>query len=141
VADYRPVHVSKEKIKKGEGQMSTLELERTKDILGSVRDIMGFQGVLVGFAAETENIRENALNKLNRKGCDVLFANDVSRSDIGFDCKENEMTVYFATGDERSLARAAKVKHGKVIIDICTEVQSAKQAKLEASKPLEAADA
>jgi phosphopantothenoylcysteine decarboxylase/phosphopantothenate--cysteine ligase len=94
VADYRPAHIAEQKIKKSGDQMS-LELVRTPDILGSVRDEFDFQGTLVGFAAETENVEENALGKLARKGCDLVIANDVSRQDIGFDSSENEITLVY----------------------------------------------
>lgn len=94
VADYRPAHIAEQKIKKSGDQMS-LELVRTPDILGSVRDEFDFQGTLVGFAAETENVEENALGKLERKGCDLVIANDVSRQDIGFDSSENEITLVY----------------------------------------------
>ena len=94
VADYRPAHVSEQKIKKN-GETLTLELVRTPDILASARKEFEFSGTLVGFAAETENVEENALGKLERKGCDLVIANDVSRADIGFDSAENEVTLVY----------------------------------------------
>ncbi len=94
VADYRPAATSAEKIKKS-GATLTLELVRTADILGSARTRFGFAGTLVGFAAETENLEANAREKLKRKGCDLVIANDVSRSDIGFDSSENEVLLVF----------------------------------------------
>lgn len=89
VADYTPAAPADRKIKKS-GDSLSLELVKTKDILGSARDGMGFTGFLVGFAAETENLEANARLKLEKKGCDLVIANDVSRSDIGFDSHENE---------------------------------------------------
>jgi len=94
VADYTPAELSEQKIKKTEDRMS-IELVRTRDILGSARSEMGFTGFLVGFAAETENLEANARRKLERKGCDLVVANDVSRSDIGFDSSENEALLVF----------------------------------------------
>jgi phosphopantothenoylcysteine synthetase/decarboxylase len=94
VADYTPAHVSGQKIKK-EGDCLSLELVKTRDILGSARQVMGFEGFLVGFAAETEHLEENARAKLEKKGCDLIVANDVSRSDIGFDSEENEALLVF----------------------------------------------
>jgi len=94
VADYTPTQVSDQKIKKN-GEQLTLTLEKTKDILGSAREVMGFEGTLVGFAAETENVEENARGKCLRKKCDVVIANDVSRKDIGFDSQENEVMMVF----------------------------------------------
>ena len=119
VADYRPVHASAQKIKKQE-QTITITLERTPDILGSVRS-SGFQGLLVGFAAETENLEANAKGKLTRKGCDFIVANDVSGGETGFDTNENEITVFFANGDARSLPRARKADLAQIIVGICGE--------------------
>lgn len=97
VADYRPANLEKQKIKKDSDTL-TLELIKTKDILGSVRKIFNYTGTLVGFAAETNNVEENARKKLEKKGCDFLVANDVSRKDIGFDSNENEVFVLTKNG-------------------------------------------
>ncbi|MCQ2364039.1 MAG: phosphopantothenoylcysteine decarboxylase [Akkermansia sp.] len=94
VADYRPVAYSEQKIKK-DGERLIIELERTPDILGSMRDVFGFTGTLIGFAAETQNVEDYARGKLERKKCDFIVANDVSRSDIGFDSRENEVALVF----------------------------------------------
>lgn len=94
VADYTVADPAVQKIKKSDDKMM-LELVRTQDILGSARAKMGFTGFLVGFAAETENLEENAREKLVKKRCDLVVANDVSRSDIGFDVGENEALLVF----------------------------------------------
>lgn len=94
VADYRPVVYSEQKIKKS-GDRIILELEKTPDILGSMRSVFGFRGRLIGFAAETQQVEEYARGKLERKQCDFIVANDVSRRDIGFDSKENEVALVF----------------------------------------------
>ena len=94
VADFTPAGVSSQNIKKN-GDKMILEVIKTKDILGSARQRMGFGGFLVGFAAETENLEANARMKLEEKGCDLIVANDVSRSDIGFDSHENEAFLVF----------------------------------------------
>jgi len=94
VADYRPEVVPEQKIKKS-GERMTLELVRNPDILGSAREKFHYRGVLVGFAAETENVIDNARGKLERKGCDIVVANDVSRPDIGFDSNQNEVHLIF----------------------------------------------
>jgi phosphopantothenoylcysteine synthetase/decarboxylase len=99
VADYTPAAPASSKIKKS-GDRLSLELVKTKDILGSARSEIGFAGFLVGFAAETENVEANARNKLSAKGCDLIIANDVSRSDIGFDAHENEALLVFADHTE-----------------------------------------
>ena len=94
VADYTPAAPSDQKIKKS-GETLSLELVKTKDILGSARSPIGFTGFLVGFAAETENLEANARLKLEKKGCDLIVANDVSRTDIGFDSHDNEALLVF----------------------------------------------
>lgn len=114
VADYRPVQVAEQKIKKSADTL-TLTLERTPDILGSVRSVWGWRGVLVGFAAETENVLANARAKLERKGCDLMVANDVSQAGIGFDAPENEVTLLTAGGEE-TLPRMSKEALARVII-------------------------
>jgi phosphopantothenoylcysteine synthetase/decarboxylase len=94
VADYTPAAPAGQKIKK-DGETLSLELVKTRDILGSARSPIGFTGFLVGFAAETENLEANARHKLEKKGCDLIVANDVSRSDIGFGSHENEALLVF----------------------------------------------
>lgn len=94
VADYTPCLVAPQKIKKEE-EMLTLELVRTRDILGSARLEFSYKGVLVGFAAETENVVENARMKLLKKGCDLVVANDVSKAGLGFDSDRNEVVLVF----------------------------------------------
>ncbi len=92
VADYRPAAISDQKIKK-QGETLTLELIKNPDILGSARGKFSFTGVLVGFAAETENLEANAHDKLTRKGCDLVIANDVSKPGIGFDSDRNRVLL------------------------------------------------
>ena len=100
VADYRPASVPEQKIKKNSDTM-TLELVKNPDILGSARHQFNYQGVLIGFAAETENLEDNARGKLERKGCNLVIANDVSRKDIGFDTHENEVLLVFPEHTEK----------------------------------------
>jgi phosphopantothenoylcysteine decarboxylase/phosphopantothenate--cysteine ligase len=109
VADYRVAEVAGEKIKKT-GETLTLTLVKNPDILGSARSVLGFTGLLVGFAAETEKLAEHALDKLRRKGCDLLVANDVSRPDIAFDRDENEVELFYRDGRRETLARASKLE-------------------------------
>lgn len=115
VADYRVAEAAEEKIKKDGGGL-VLRLVENPDILGGVRDLFGFRGVLVGFAAETGSLERNALDKLRRKGCDLLVANDVSRSDIAFDHDENEVVVFDREGGREFLARAPKAKIAETIV-------------------------
>lgn len=94
VADYTPSTVAKEKIKKSADTI-TLELVRTTDILGSCRSEHGFAGTLVGFAAETENLIAHAREKLTRKQCDLIIANDVSKPGVGFESDQNEVKLVY----------------------------------------------
>lgn len=117
VADYRPVHFAAQKMKKTADKL-TLELERTEDILGSARSKLGFQGFLVGFAAETENLVAHAQEKLERKGCDMIVANDVSQAGIGFDSAENEVTLCLPGGRTIHLPRQSKTALARELIQV-----------------------
>ena len=88
VADYRVKEPAKEKMKKGENDSLTLELVKNPDIL---QGIPKGQFITVGFCAESESLLENAKEKIQKKGCDFLAANDISRNDIGFSSDMNEV--------------------------------------------------
>ena len=92
VADYRPSKRSLRKIKKTESSLS-LELERTPDILGDVAEQKRTGLLVIGFAAETENILANAREKLTAKNLDAIVANDVTQDGVGFDTLTNEVTI------------------------------------------------
>lgn len=92
VADYRPLKSSTQKIKKTDSSL-TLELERTPDILHEVATAKHDGLLVIGFAAETENIVANAREKLQRKNLDAIIANDVTREGVGFDTETNEVTI------------------------------------------------
>ncbi len=127
VADYRPVAVAVQKIKKAEDSL-TLRLERTEDILGSARSVFGYHGYLVGFAAETEKLIEHAQDKLKRKGCDMVIANDVAQAGIGFDSDENEVTLCLPDASPFPLPRRSKTALARELISFITQ-----QAALKAS--------
>jgi phosphopantothenoylcysteine decarboxylase / phosphopantothenate---cysteine ligase len=97
VSDYRPSNVSDQKIKKNNGNGLVLELEQTVDILAAAGRAKTSQ-VIVGFAAETENVIPNARKKLLEKGADLIIANDVSASDSGFDVETNRIALVSASG-------------------------------------------
>jgi phosphopantothenoylcysteine decarboxylase/phosphopantothenate--cysteine ligase len=92
VADYRPVERSPRKIKKTRASLS-LELERTPDILGTVATANQEGLLVIGFAAETENLLANAREKLSAKNLDAIVANDVTQDGVGFDTVTNEVTI------------------------------------------------
>lgn len=111
VADYTPAVVAAKKIKKSADAL-TLELVRTPDILGSCRSEHAFAGTLIGFAAETENLIANAREKLTRKRCDLIVANDVSKPGIGFESDLNEVSlVYSDRIDQLPLASKHDLAH------------------------------
>jgi phosphopantothenoylcysteine decarboxylase/phosphopantothenate--cysteine ligase len=95
VADYRPVNVSEQKLKRS-GPM-TLELAPTEDILGEVTRQRRPGQLIVGFAAETQNSMENGRAKLLRKGADAMVVNDVSREGVGIDADNNAATFLTAS--------------------------------------------
>lgn len=106
VADYRPAVVHEQKIKKT-GERLVLELERTTDILASIGERKSHQ-FLVGFAAETEHLEQHAMDKLRRKHCDLIIANDVSQAGVGFNGDTNAVEVYGSDGLVESLPLMSK---------------------------------
>jgi phosphopantothenoylcysteine decarboxylase/phosphopantothenate--cysteine ligase len=110
VADYRPVQAVAQKIKKTGDQLN-LQLSRTPDILAEVarlREAGRGPSVAVGFAAETEDLLENARDKLERKRLDLIAANDVSAIDAGFAVDTNRVTLLSADGVVEALPLMAK---------------------------------
>jgi phosphopantothenoylcysteine decarboxylase/phosphopantothenate--cysteine ligase len=107
VADYKPADVSPTKIKK-RGATFSLELIPTRDILDSLGHRWDRQFVLVGFAAETDHLEENAAKKLSAKNCDILVANDVSGADSGMESDINEVTILFRDGEKKKILRTEK---------------------------------
>jgi phosphopantothenoylcysteine decarboxylase / phosphopantothenate---cysteine ligase len=107
VADYKPVKVSPTKIKKGSSKF-LLELDPTRDILGSLGRRRDRRFLLVGFAAETTDVEENAAKKLREKNCDIIIANDVSSPNSGIESDVNEITILFRNGRRQKISRAPK---------------------------------
>jgi phosphopantothenoylcysteine decarboxylase/phosphopantothenate--cysteine ligase len=103
VADYRPVAQHTKKIKRGAGRI-TVELEPTPDILADLAREKGDR-VLVGFAAETDQVAEHALSKLAAKRADLIVANDVTQEGAGFDQDTNVVTLFARDGREFALPR------------------------------------
>lgn len=106
VADYKPREVSTTKIKKRNEHLA-LNLIPTRDILVSLPH-EDRQFLLVGFAAETNKIEENAKHKLRTKNCDIVVANDLSSADSGMESDENEVTIFFRGGEKEKISRASK---------------------------------
>ncbi len=113
VADYRPADVQSQKIKKGPETIS-LEMVRNPDIVATIASADA-RPFTVGFAAETNDVVAYAREKMQRKGLDMIVANDVSQSDIGFNSEDNEVTVIWP-GGEQALPRSAKTNIARQII-------------------------
>lgn len=107
VCDYRPAQFSDNKIKKTGMDTFTLTLVKNPDILASMGEKKEKQ-FLVGFAAETQNLKENALDKLNNKNLDMIVANDVSASDAGFGVDTNKVTIYDKNSNEIDIPLKSK---------------------------------
>ncbi len=125
VADYRPRSTSPQKLKKRDG-IPAVELEETPDILRSAGERKG-QRVLIGFAAETEGLEENARHKLLAKGCDLIVANPVGGS-TGFDVDRNQGLLLSTDGDVVRLDPMSKGRMAERILDATAELRRRKAA-------------
>lgn len=126
IADYRPVNYVEEKIKKNETTM-TLSLEKTPDVVTRVANLDRGPFV-VGFAAETRSMEQNALTKLQSKSLDMIVANSVGQKEIGFDSDENELTVYWRDSS-KVLSRASKSELAGQLIKLIVESYEKNTAK------------
>ena len=116
VADYTPVTVAEEKIKKKENNL-TLELTKTKDILKSLGEKKKKGQIIVGFALETNNEKENALEKLKRKNADILVLNSLNDAGAGFGYDTNKVTIFGKEGKEFNFSTKSKTEVAKDIFD------------------------
>lgn len=120
VADYRPKYVAEQKIKKTEGDM-VLELERNPDILAWLGAHKQHQ-ILMGFAAETNDVQQHALGKLQRKQLDFIAANDVTKQHSGFGKDTNQITVYGADGSVTELPVLSKLEAADRLLDLVLQL-------------------
>lgn len=97
-ADYRPAHIAGQKIKKADGEAMELKLVENPDVAAMVGSKKRPGQVLVAFAAETQNLSENAAKKLNKKNVDFIVGNDVTRPGAGFDVDTNIITIFDRSG-------------------------------------------
>ncbi|HEV2305374.1 MAG TPA: bifunctional phosphopantothenoylcysteine decarboxylase/phosphopantothenate--cysteine ligase CoaBC [Candidatus Acidoferrales bacterium] len=121
VSDYRPASPGTQKIKRAEGRL-TLELEPTTDILAELGRDKGSR-ILVGFAAETERLAENARRKLAAKGADMIVANDVTKEGAGFDTDTNVVSFFLRDGREIELPKMSKFDVANRILDQVAEIR------------------
>ncbi|HKA16049.1 MAG TPA: bifunctional phosphopantothenoylcysteine decarboxylase/phosphopantothenate--cysteine ligase CoaBC [Myxococcota bacterium] len=129
VADFRPVAVSDRKIRKedlAEGTGIALELVRNPDILAELCRAKGSR-VIVGFAAESEDVIAAARRKIARKGCDLLVANDVSAADSGFDVDRNTVSFVWPGGDVESLPPLGKDEVADRLLDRVAKLLGARE--------------
>ncbi|HQR38919.1 MAG TPA: bifunctional phosphopantothenoylcysteine decarboxylase/phosphopantothenate--cysteine ligase CoaBC, partial [Blastocatellia bacterium] len=126
VADYRPVRAAELKIKKSDAGM-TIDLERTTDILAELGRRKG-TAVLVGFAAETDNVIDNARAKLDGKNADVIVANDVTAEGAGFDVDTNVATLVGRGGRVDELPRMSKRELADRILDAAVAARADRAA-------------
>ncbi len=120
VADYRVKQYSEQKMKKTSDDTLILELVKNPDILQELCKKKTNQ-IIVGFCAESENLLENAKEKINKKGCDFLVANDISRKDIGFGSDDNEVVLLDKNGGVERLEKASKSVIARKILEYINE--------------------
>ena len=130
VADYRPVAESAQKLKRNQESM-TVAFEPTPDILASAARSKGDR-IIVGFAAETENVAENARKKLAAKNADLIVANDVTAEGAGFDHETNVVTLFSRDGRELPLPRMSKFEVAQHILDEALRLRAARPAQRSA---------
>ena len=124
IADYRPAQRAEQKIKKSEDQI-TLTLERTPDVLSQVAASRQNGMLVIGFAAETENVLENARDKLQRKNLDAIVANDVTREGSGFDSATNAITIITKDrNDAVELPLLSKREAADRILDVIVQLRT-----------------
>jgi phosphopantothenoylcysteine decarboxylase/phosphopantothenate--cysteine ligase len=119
VSDYKPAAPSARKLKKQKSAFA-LKVVPTRDILASLPKRRRF--VVIGFAAETHDLRIYARKKLRAKNCDAIVANDVSGAEIGMESDENEVTIFFRDGEIKKIPRASKKKIARELVKIFEKI-------------------
>ena len=109
VSDFRPINKSKNKIKKNQANLSSIQLEKNPDILDYLsKNNKARPKVVVGFSAETENVIQNSKIKIKEKYCDLIIVNDVSKKDSGFNSDYNRVSIIDKKGKIKSIPRNKK---------------------------------
>lgn len=116
VADYRASEILPQKRKK-RGDLWTVELRKTPDILGGLKDLRKRGQMVVGFAAESEALFSNARRKLEGKNLDLICANDISKEGLGFDSDQNALTLLWADGRREDLGADGKERLARAVWD------------------------
>jgi phosphopantothenoylcysteine decarboxylase / phosphopantothenate---cysteine ligase len=120
VADYRAKEIIPNKIKKTSADEISINLVKNPDILAEISQNKRKNQLVVGFCAESENLLKNAKEKIQKKGCDFLIANDILRSDIGFSSDYNEVYILDKSGKIEKIEKSTKKEIAKKILEtIC----------------------
>ena len=125
VADYRPRDVADQKIKKKTDDALTVVMDKNPDILKELGARKAHQ-ILVGFAAETQNLLDNAREKIVKKNLDMIVANDVTTAGAGFNSDTNIVKFLFPNGEVRSLEQMAKTQVANILLDTVMELKAKK---------------
>lgn len=125
VADYRPRDVADQKIKKKTDDALTVVMDKNPDILKELGARKAHQ-ILVGFAAETQNLLDNAREKIVKKNLDMIVANDVTAAGAGFNADTNIVKFLFPNGEVRSLEQMAKTQVANILLDTVMELKAKK---------------
>jgi phosphopantothenoylcysteine decarboxylase/phosphopantothenate--cysteine ligase len=133
VADFRPANPQAGKIKKQHGA-PVVKLEPTVDILAEISRRRRKGQIIVGFAAETESLLENAAAKLSAKRLDLLVANDVSQKDSGFDVDTNIVTLLFPDGRKIALEKMSKLEVANRVLDQVVEIKRRSEVRGQKSE-------
>lgn len=118
VADYRAKKIADKKIKKTSANEVSIDLVKNPDILAEISKTKRDNQIVVGFCAESEDLLKNAQEKIKKKGCDFLVANDISRSDIGFSSDYNEVYVINKLGKIQKIDKTSKSQIAKSLLKI-----------------------
>ena len=109
VSDFKPTKKNKNKLKKNKNNLKVLQLEKNRDILEYLcKNNKSRPKLVIGFAAETENLSKNAMSKLREKNCDFIIANDVSKKDTGFNSEFNKVLIINNHGIIRKISKNKK---------------------------------
>jgi phosphopantothenoylcysteine decarboxylase/phosphopantothenate--cysteine ligase len=120
VSDYKPATVEPRKMKKRKVPFA-LELIPTREILASLpKEDRSY--LVVGFAAETHDLKTNGQKKLEEKNCDVIVANDVSKTDSGMESDENAVTIFWRNGESQTISRTSKKIIARELVKIISKI-------------------
>ena len=133
VADYRPAQAAAQKIKKTEESLA-LQMARTTDIIGTLAASAQRPAFVVGFAAETDTVEQNARTKMLRKNLDMIAANEVGH-DKAFDCADNELIVLWRNG-RKLLPRNAKTQLARELVELIASVFAERRSEASRATPL-----